>query len=61
LRARSCPAPRVDQIDRIHSLWATSAWIANTSFIVLVVLGGMLVMGYQTLQTSYTLKVLSLI
>lgn len=49
-------SPRVDQLDRVHSLWATSAWIADTSFIVLVVLGGMLVMGHQTLQTSYTLK-----
>jgi hypothetical protein len=49
-------SPRVDQIDRVRSLWTTSAWIANTSFIVLVVLGGMLVMGHQTLQTSYTVK-----
>jgi hypothetical protein len=57
LLARSVLAsPRVDQLGRVHSLWATSAWIANTSFIVLVVLGGMLVMGHQTLQTSYTLK-----
>jgi hypothetical protein len=49
-------SPRVDQMDRVHSLWTTSVWIANTSFIVLVVLGGMLVMGHQTVQTSYTAK-----
>jgi hypothetical protein len=57
LLARSILAsPRVDQIPRVHSLWTTSVWIANTSFVLLVVLGAMLVMGYQSLQTSYTAK-----
>ena len=49
-------SPRVDQMERVHSLWTTSAWIADTAFVVLVVLGGMLLMGHQTLQTSYTVK-----
>ncbi len=49
-------APRIDQMERVRSLWTTSAWIANTGFVVLVVAGGMLVMGHQTLQTSYTVK-----
>ena len=49
-------APRVDEMPRVHSLWTTSAWIANTSFILLVIIGGMLVMGHQSLQTSYTAK-----
>ncbi|GAB3971397.1 hypothetical protein GCM10029978_046510 [Actinoallomurus acanthiterrae] len=48
--------PRVDQMDRVHSLWTTSAWIANTSFILLVILGGILIMSHQTLQSSYTAK-----
>jgi hypothetical protein len=57
LLARSVlSSPQVDQLSRVRSLWMTSAWIANTSFIVFVVLGGMLVMGHLTLQTSYTLK-----
>jgi hypothetical protein len=55
--ARSILAsPRVDQMPRVHSLWTTSVWIANTSFVLLVVIGGMLIMGHQTLQTSYTVK-----
>ncbi len=48
--------PRVDQIPRIHTLWTTSAWIANTSFVLLVTLAGMLLMGHQSLQTSYAAK-----
>ncbi|WP_345365439.1 conjugal transfer protein TrbL family protein [Actinoallomurus liliacearum] len=48
--------PRVDQMDRVHSLWETSAWIANTSFVLLVILGGLFIMGHQTLQTSFTAK-----
>ena len=55
--ARSILAsPRVDQMPRVQSLWTTSAWIANTSFVLLVVLAGMLVMSHQSLQTSYTAK-----
>ncbi|GLY86068.1 hypothetical protein [Actinoallomurus iriomotensis] len=49
-------APRVDQISRVHSMWTTSVWVANSCFVLLVVIGGMLVMGHQSLQTSYTAK-----
>lgn len=49
-------APRVDQISRVHSLWTTSAWIANSCFVLLLVIAGMLVMSHQSLQTSYTAK-----
>jgi hypothetical protein len=48
--------PRIDQMDRVHSLWATSVWIANTCCVLLVTLGGILIMGHQSLQTSYTAK-----
>ncbi|MEV5704829.1 hypothetical protein [Actinoallomurus sp. NPDC052274] len=48
--------PRVDQMGRVHSLWTTSAWIADTSFVLLVLLGGLFIMGHQTLQTSFTAK-----
>jgi hypothetical protein len=49
-------APRVDQMPRVHRLWMTSAWIANTCFILLLVIGAVIVMGHQSLQTSYTAK-----
>lgn len=48
--------PRVDQIPRVGDIWAQSAWVANTCFVLLVMAGGLLVMGYETLQTSYTVK-----
>jgi hypothetical protein len=55
--ARSILAsPRVDQMPRVQSLWTTSVWIANTSFVLLVVLAGLLVMSHQSLQTSYAAK-----
>ncbi|WP_141955405.1 hypothetical protein [Actinoallomurus bryophytorum] len=49
-------SPRVDEMPRVHSMWTTSVWIANTSFVLLVIIGAMLVMGHQSLQTSYTAK-----
>jgi hypothetical protein len=48
--------PRIDRVDRVHSLWTTSVWIADTCFVLLVVAGGILLMGHQSLQTSYTAK-----
>jgi hypothetical protein len=57
LLARSLLAsPRVDQMSRVHSLWLTSLWITDTGFVLLVIVAGILIMGYQTLQTSYTAK-----
>lgn len=49
-------SPRVDRMDRTRQLWTTSAWIANTSFVLLVVVGGIVVMAHGTLQTSFTAK-----
>ena len=57
LLARSLLAsPRVDQMDRVHSLWLTSLWITDTSFVLLVIVAGILIMGYQSVQTSLTAK-----
>lgn len=48
--------PRIDRIARVRSLWTTSVWIANTCFVLLVVAGGILLMGHQSLPTSSTVK-----
>ncbi len=41
---------------RVRELWLVSAGIANTAFVLLVTVGGVLVMTHETLQTSYGVK-----
>ena len=41
---------------RARELWWVSAGIANTVFVVLVVVGGLLLVGHETVQTSYGIK-----
>jgi hypothetical protein len=41
---------------RARELWWISAGIANTVFVLLVVVGGLLLIGHETLQTSYGIK-----
>jgi hypothetical protein len=41
---------------RARELWRVSAGIANTAFVLLVTVGGVLVMTHETLQTSYGVK-----
>ncbi len=41
---------------RVRELWLVSAGIANSSFVLLVTVGGVLVMTHETLQTSYGAK-----
>ncbi len=41
---------------RARQLWWVSAGLANTMFVVLVLLGGAVVMGHETVQTSYSVK-----
>ena len=48
--------PDVGGVPRIAQLWNTSAGIADSVFVLLVIAGGMLVMGHDTLQTRYTIK-----
>jgi hypothetical protein len=48
--------PRLDQMPRVRGLWTASLAIANSCFVLLAVIGALIVMGYQTVQTSYTIK-----
>jgi hypothetical protein len=41
---------------RIRELWWASAGIANAAFVLLVLVGGILVMSHETLQTRYSAK-----
>jgi hypothetical protein len=48
--------PKVTDQDRVRQLWAHSAVIANTLFVLFVLAGGVLVMTRDTLQTRYGFK-----
>ena len=48
------PAAAVD--GRVGELWAVSAGIANTIVVLLVLAGGAVVMGHETVQTRYSAK-----
>ena len=48
--------PQLDQIGEVQSLWTGSLVVANACFVLLVVAGGLILMGYQTVQTSYTVR-----
>ncbi|MQA87535.1 MAG: hypothetical protein GEV03_23660 [Streptosporangiales bacterium] len=48
--------PQLDRMPRVQQMWTGSMIIANTSFVLLVVVGGLILMGYETLQTSTTIK-----
>ena len=48
--------PQVGGIGTVRSLWSGSLAIADTSYVLLVVVGGITLMSYQTLQTSYAVK-----
>jgi hypothetical protein len=41
---------------RVRELWGTSAALANTAYVLLVVVGGLLLMAHESLQTRYTVK-----
>jgi hypothetical protein len=48
--------PDVTGMGRISDLWSISAGIANGVFVLFIVVGGLLVMGHETLQSRYTVK-----
>jgi hypothetical protein len=48
--------PHLDESGRVRGLWTGSLVVANASYVLLVVIGGLLLMGRQTLQTSYAIK-----
>ena len=41
---------------RVRELWWASAGIANSAFVLLVLLGGILVMTHETIQAKYSFK-----
>jgi hypothetical protein len=41
---------------RVQELWSLSRVLATTSYVLLVVLGGMLLMAHETLQTRFAVK-----
>jgi hypothetical protein len=48
--------PQVEQIPRVAQIWSGTVAVANSVFVLLVIAGGVIVMGYETLHTSYTVK-----
>lgn len=48
--------PLVTGPGRVRDLWGTTAGIANTAMVLLALVGGVVVMAHETLQTRYGLK-----
>jgi hypothetical protein len=48
--------PQPDSIAAVQSLWATGLGIADACYGLLVLIGGIIVMTHETLQTSYSAK-----
>jgi hypothetical protein len=48
--------PQLGGFSTVRGLWAGSLAIADASYVLLVLTGGIVVMSHQTLQTSYAVK-----
>lgn len=48
--------PQPGAIPAVRTMWATSLAVADACYVLLVLLGGILVMGHETVQTSYSAK-----
>lgn len=48
--------PDVTQPGRVSDLWGTATGIADALLVLLIVVGGVLVMTHETLQTRYSIK-----
>jgi len=48
--------PQPDSIAAVRSLWSTGLGIADACYGLLVLIGGIIVMTHETLQTSYSAK-----
>jgi hypothetical protein len=48
--------PQIGGFSTVRGLWAGSLAIADAGYVLLVLAGGIVVMGHQTLQTSYAVK-----
>ncbi|WP_410645315.1 hypothetical protein [Amycolatopsis sp. lyj-346] len=51
--------PEPDQLPGLGAIWVGSWHILLTAYVVLVLLAGLIIMGYQTLQARYTVKELA--
>ena len=48
--------PQPDSIAAVRTLWSTGLGIADACYVLLVLIGGIIVMSHETLQTSYSAK-----
>ena len=48
--------PQPGAIPAVHTMWATSLAVADAAYVLLVLIGGIVVMSHETLQTSYSAK-----
>jgi hypothetical protein len=49
-------SPQAGAIPAVHAMWATSLAIADSAYVLLVIIGALIVMSHETLQTSYSAK-----
>jgi hypothetical protein len=49
-------SPQPGAIPAVHSMWTTSLAIADSAYVLLAVIGALIVMSHETLQTSYSAK-----
>jgi hypothetical protein len=48
--------PQPGGIPAVHTMWTTSLAVADACYVLLVLLGGIVVMSHETVQTSYSAK-----
>jgi hypothetical protein len=48
--------PQPDSVPAVRTLWSTGLGIADACYALLVLIGGIIVMSHETLQTSWTAK-----
>ena len=48
--------PQPDSVPAVRTLWSASLGIADACYALLVLIGGIIVMSHETLQTSYSAK-----
>jgi len=48
--------PQPGAIPAVHTMWATSLAVADACYVLLVLIGGIVVMSHETVQTSWALK-----
>jgi hypothetical protein len=48
--------PQPGAIPAVHTMWATSVAVADACYVLLVLIGAIVVMSHETVQTSYSVK-----